>query len=135
MPEGSKAGSPDGTGQGEAGGRDGGGDDAGEGPSHGEGDGRGDREPLDLYQLCYELAGVIGVHPGEWTLRGLVWAATAKQKEAWGHTSTVVAQHYSIHRDPKKRREPYKPHEFNPFYEKPKPKMLDEKSFAEMFGD
>jgi len=135
LPEGSEAGPSDGAREGPAGGREGGGDDAVEGQVHGEADGRGDRKPLDLYKLCYELAGVIGVHPGEWTLRQLIWAATAKQKETWGHTSTVVAQHYSIHRDPKKRRHPYQPHEFNPFHEKPKPKMLDEQAFKELFGE
>jgi hypothetical protein len=111
------------------------GDGAGEDGADGGADGRGPREPLDLYRLCYELAGIIGVHPAAWTLRGLIWSATAKQKEKWGHTSSLIAQHYSIHRDPKKRSKPYQPSEFNPFIEPPKPKILTEADLSEIFGD
>lgn len=67
-----------------------------------------------------------------------MWAATGRQKEAWGRLSSVIAQHYSIHRDPKKRRKPYLPHEFNPFYKPPKeaePQPLTEAQVNELFGD
>jgi hypothetical protein len=46
----------------------------------------------------------------------------------------LIAQHYSIHRDPKKKREPYQPSEFNPFFEPPKPKLLTEEMVHELFG-
>lgn len=137
MPERVEAGAADGIRQGPPGGAEDAGHSAGENREHGTGDGRGDREPIDLYRLCYELAGIIGVHPGEWTLRGLAWAAKGKQKEAWDHTSSLVAQQYSIHRDPKKRREPYQPRDFHPFYEPPKvqPKVITPEIFKELFGE
>jgi hypothetical protein len=47
----------------------------------------------------------------------------------------LIAQHYSIHRDPKKRSKPYQPSEFNPFHEQPKPRILTEADLSEIFGD
>jgi len=44
-----------------------------------------------------------------------------------------VAQQYSIHRDPKKHPQPYKPNEFNPFYEPPKPRPLTQEMLNELF--
>jgi hypothetical protein len=75
------------------------------------------------------------VHPGAWTLRQLLWAAHGKQKESWNHTAALIAQQYSIHRDPKKRREPYKPKEFHPYTEKPKPKLLTPQVLDKLFGE
>lgn len=46
-----------------------------------------------------------------------------------------MAQVASIHRDPKKRSQPYKPQEFNPFYEPPQPQLLTPDIFDEIFKD
>ncbi len=137
MPERPAAGARDGLREGEGGGSEGRGDNADADSLAREGDGRGNGKPTDIYRLCYELAGIVGVHPGQWTLRGLVWAAEGAQKERWNHTSSVVAQQYSIHRDPKKRQKPYQPHEFNPFYEPPKvkPRIITPELFDEIFKD
>ena len=50
------------------------------------------------------------------TLRELVWLAEARQREAWSHTSQILAMVYNSHRG--KGTRPMKPAEFNPFIEK-----------------
>jgi hypothetical protein len=47
----------------------------------------------------------------------------------------LIAQQYSIHRDPKKRIKPYHPHEFHPFHEQPKPQLVTPEIFNELFGE
>lgn len=42
--------------------------------------------------------------------------AEARQRERWDHTASLMALIASCHRDSKKRRSPYKPQEFHPFY-------------------
>ncbi len=56
-----------------------------------------------IWKLIWQLAGIVGVHPGPLTLRELVWMAEAHRKEAWQHTSTIIATLANIHRDPKKK--------------------------------
>ena len=48
------------------------------------------------------------------TLRELVWMAEARCREAWNHTSAVLALLANIHRDPKKGKA-FKPSDFNPY--------------------
>ena len=56
----------------------------------------------------------MGVAPGPLTLRELVWMTEAKRREAWQHTSSVLATLANIHRDPKKRSRPYAATDFQP---------------------
>jgi hypothetical protein len=67
-----------------------------------------------VWSLGYELAGVIGVHPGPWSLRELLAAVKGRQRELWNHTSSLLAQLAEIHRDPKKRSRPYDAAEIHP---------------------
>lgn len=39
----------------------------------------------------------------------------ARQRERWDHTSFIIATLMNANRDPKKRRRPFAPSEFNPF--------------------
>lgn len=47
----------------------------------------------------------------------------------------MIAQQCSIHRDPKKRREPYKPQEFHPYTEKARPKLLTPEVLDKLFAE
>jgi hypothetical protein len=44
-----------------------------------------------------------------------VQLAEARQRDQWLHTSSLLALLASIHRDPKKRRQPYSARDFDPF--------------------
>ena len=68
------------------------------------------------WRIVWELAGIVGVDPGPLTLRELVWLAEARQREAWSHTSQILAMLYNSHRG--KAARAMKPAEFNPFVEK-----------------
>ena len=48
--------------------------------------------------------------------------AKGRQKAAWGRTSLLAAIGANPHRDPKKRKEPFRPEDFNPFRNGPPPK-------------
>jgi len=74
---------------------------------------------VDPWSLGYELAGIIGVHPRDWSLRELFDAVRGRRREEWNHTCAVLAQLTEIHRDPKKRSRPYDASEFHPMREKP----------------
>jgi hypothetical protein len=56
---------------------------------------------------------VIGVEPGPFTLRELVWMAEGRGRDLWSHTSALLALIANVNRDPKKSR-PLKPADFNP---------------------
>ena len=73
---------------------------------------------MDVWALGYELAGVVGVHPGPWSLRELLAAVKGRQRELWNHTSSLLAQLAEIHRDPKKRPRPYDAAEIHPLRER-----------------
>lgn len=66
-----------------------------------------------LDQFVDELAGIIGIDPGPFTLRQLVVMAEAKSRQAWNHTSAVLAMLANVHRDAKKTRA-YRPADFHP---------------------
>lgn len=92
-------------------------DDAGGGDGD-SADEEGDQEgPICPWRLGWALAGIVGVHPGQWTLRQLAWASYGKQREAWNHTASLLASHAEANRDPKKRYEPYTSKDFHPFEE------------------
>jgi hypothetical protein len=76
---------------------------------------------VDIWNLGYELAGVVGVHPGPWSLRELLAAVKGRQRELWNHTSSLLAQLAEIHRDPKKRPRPYDAAEIHPMRDRKKP--------------
>jgi len=54
------------------------------------------------------------VDPGPLTLRELAAMAEAKRREAWDHTSTVLAMIFNANRDPK-RQTPAGPADFHPY--------------------
>ena len=41
--------------------------------------------------MIWQLAGVLGVHPGSFTLRELYEMAQIRQKQDWQHTSNLMA--------------------------------------------
>jgi hypothetical protein len=51
-------------------------------------------------------SGVFGVDPGPLTLRELLWMAEARAREAWAHTSAVLALIANVNRDPNLRSGP-----------------------------
>ena len=67
------------------------------------------------------MAGIIGLNPGPFTLRELVWMADGHQTEAWNHTAALLAMLANTHRDPKKTRA-FKPSDFHPGTRREKPK-------------
>ena len=75
-------------------------------------------EQLD--QFVDELAGIIGIDPGPFTLRQLVVMAEAKSRQAWNHTSAILAMLANVHRDAKKTRA-YRPADFHPHRRHEKP--------------
>jgi len=56
---------------------------------------------------------VIGIDPGPYTLRQLVWMAEGLDQQQWRHTSSLCAILANVNR-PSKRRA-YKPDDFNPY--------------------
>jgi hypothetical protein len=40
--------------------------------------------------------------------------ADAERREAWQHTSAILAMLANVHRNPKKKPQPFKPSEFHP---------------------
>ena len=64
---------------------------------------------------------MIGLDPGQFTLRELLWMADSRQTDAWNHTAAVLAMLANTHRDPKKTR-PFKPSDFHPGTRREKPK-------------
>ncbi len=53
------------------------------------------------------------------TLRELVAMAEGRVRESWDHTSVVLALVANVHRDPRRRSDPFMPAEFHP-YERPR---------------
>jgi hypothetical protein len=66
-----------------------------------------------MYRLLWELGGVAGVDPRELTWRELLLLAESRQREAWNHTSELMAWMANIHRGKKSRT--YKGAELHPF--------------------
>jgi hypothetical protein len=59
------------------------------------------------------------VDPHPLTLRELVAMAEGRTRESWNHTSVVLALLANVHRDPRRRSDPFMPAEFHP-YERPR---------------
>lgn len=57
------------------------------------------------------------------TLRELVWMVDACRRDEWQHTSAVLAMLANVHRNPKKKPQPFTPAEFNPLVNERKPKV------------
>lgn len=53
--------------------------------------GPADQKELDIDRLVWELAGVVGVHPRDYTLRQLAHMSRGKSREAWQHTTSLMA--------------------------------------------
>lgn len=69
--------------------------------------------------MIYQLAGILGIDPAGLTLRELMWMADARRHHDWGQVSSMLAATYEVHRDPKRRRKPFQPSEFNPLLQRP----------------
>lgn len=54
--------------------------------------------------MIFEIAGRLGVDPGPFTLRELLWMDEARFDAAWDHTAQVCAQLGNIHRANKNSR-------------------------------
>ena len=71
------------------------------------------------YQFCFELAGILGINPGRYTLRELIWMVEAHGRDAWQHTTAILALMFNQNRT--KKTDPVcKPDEINPYIKKPK---------------
>ena len=53
--------------------------------------------------------------PHPLTLRELVAMAEGRVRESWDHTSVVLALVANVHRDPRRRSDPFMPAEFHPY--------------------
>jgi len=67
------------------------------------------------------LAGIIGIDPGPFTLRQLVWMAEGRRDFFWEHTAHVLCYLYNAHRSPKSPA--LMPADFHPFADKRKRRM------------
>jgi len=65
------------------------------------------------WELIWQCAGILALHPGRLTLRQLVEMAQARQAERWNHTAAILAMLANVNRDPKKGRA-LKPADFHP---------------------
>lgn len=77
-------------------------------------------DPVDIEKLIWQFAGIVGVHPGPFTLRQLVMMADGCGRSAWARTSLLAAPLWNQLRDPKKRRDPFTPDDFNPYADRQK---------------
>ncbi len=64
--------------------------------------------------MIWEIAGIVSVDPSQRTLRELVWMVDGQRREAWQHTSSLLATLANIHRDPKKKPRPFTASDFQP---------------------
>ena len=76
--------------------------------------GSGDRKNL-WWKLVHQCAGIVGVDPGPFSLRELMWMVESKDRGEWGRLSNLMALLANINRDPKKSKV-FKPTDFNPYY-------------------
>lgn len=53
-------------------------------------------------RMVWQCAGVLGVHPGPYTLRQLLAMSEARSRSDWRHTSHLMWLLANIHRNPKK---------------------------------
>jgi hypothetical protein len=88
-----------------------------------------------IERLVWRCAGIVGLAPWPFTARELVWMAEARSGAAWDTTSSLMALLANVHRDAKRRSEPYKPSDFHPHAvaEAPKPRPIRE--LGERWGD
>jgi len=62
-----------------------------------------------------ELAGILQMDPGPFTLRQLCRMSMAHRRQLWDHTAEILSIQAEINRDRKKRRRPFRASEFHPF--------------------
>src|SRR5262245_35831254 len=75
--------------------------------------------------LAWHYAGILGIHPGEWTLRELMAAAEARSRHHWDIAASILALIANVNRDPKRRHTPFSPAEFNPHVARHRPDDVD----------
>ena len=67
----------------------------------------------------------------------MIWMADSSSREAWAHTSTVLAMLANVNRDPKKTG-PFKPSDFDPHTARKRPSKASidilEKVFVAPYG-
>lgn len=67
-----------------------------------------------MRQLIYELAAIAGIDPGPRSLREIMWAVEAKQKDDWDHTAAILAMQSNTAFG-RKKRDMIKPQQIHPF--------------------
>jgi len=76
---------------------------------------------------------MVGIDPGPFSLRELVWMAEGRRRDEWSRTAQILATLYNLVRDPKKRRKPWTAAELDPTVtEKPKRKPTGFAGFLAM---
>lgn len=88
-------------------------------------------KPVDLDQFMWEMAGVVGVHPGPFTMRQICWMSRGKSREAWKHTASLLAMIVNVNRDAKRSR-PVAPRDFDPYAVKPKLRRVSMRDLFQM---
>ena len=74
--------------------------------------------------MVYRAAGVLGLDPGPYTLRELMWMWEGRSEHQWDQTALLACLIANANRNPKKRRRPFAVEEFNPHTRRnaPRPK-------------
>lgn len=73
----------------------------------------------------FEIIGVLGFDALDLSLREIIWAYHARERNAWNHTAALIAVTAEINRDRKKRKKPYSLTDFHPYFVKPKTKKIN----------
>jgi len=78
-----------------------------------------------LWREIYRSAGIVGVDPGPYTLREILWMRDGREMTEWNRTAWVCALIANVNRDPKKSKA-FQPIDFHPMrkdIEKDQPKQ------------
>ncbi len=76
--------------------------------------------------MIYETAGILGIDPGPFTLRELIWMLDGYRVETWHHTAAQMSLVANINRG--KNARGYSPLDFHPFVTRQQRKRVDEKA-------
>ena len=75
-----------------------------------------------MWKLIYQLAGIVGVDPGPFTLAELIDMVDGRQRDDWERHSALLCLIAIANRGSKQKE--FKPQEFNPFAVKRKPQHI-----------
>jgi len=68
-----------------------------------------------MMPVVYQIAGVLGMDPGPFTLRELFWMVRGARIDAWNHTASLLAAVCSGFSSFTKRPQKFAPAQFHPF--------------------